>query len=923
MRLLDLITALNREGWNAALAAPGESPLTDLLKKTGTRVEIDKSFNADPARENLRLLCRQYDLVVANTINSWPAVEAAHAEDIPAVWYIHETLSAVRLIKQVPKVKDTLDLARLIVVPTKHTARHLKDATRTKIETLSYGIADVAGAKSTAGHDAVSFVSLEPFEPRQGQDVLLDAIARLDPEIRKRTLFKMAGPILDRQFFTQLKTRVAKTKNVELIESARPDESAELLRNSGAFISFSQETTMPIALLEAASLGKAMIASDAGGIGEWIHDGLNGWLVPVGDAVQLAAAITRCAQDRQLRERLGAAARRTYERHFTLDRFTNEFAALLDELSKQNGKGALPAEMDYARWIAAFDDESATTRLDLLRKVRRLPRHPLISILLPVYNPDLPLLQVAVDSVTNQIYPHWELCIAEDASTDANVRPFLEAIARRDSRIKITFRKSNGHIAACSNSALGLATGEWCGLLDQDDALSEKALAFVAQEITDHSQVGLIYSDEDKIDNQGARSSPYFKSDWNPELLLGQNYINHLVVYRTAMLRHLDGFREGFEGSQDYDLVLRCTEQLRPEQIRHIPRVLYHWRMVGGSVAKTAEAKPYAIRAARRALAEHLQRCNISGRVEACPEVRHQHRVIYDLPDVLPLVSVIVPTRDRVDLLEQCVRSLRAETDYPHVELIIVDNESVDPRTHQFLEHFERQPLSRVLREPGVFNFSRLNNAAVRAARAELVLFLNSDVTADGRDWLHEMVRALQPEVAAVGARLWYPNRTLQHGGVIVGLGGIAGVSSYRTPQGHPGYFNRVALPQNYSAVTAACMLVRKNLFEEIGGFDEVNLGINFNDVDFCLRLRKRGWQIVWTPYANLIHHESASRGHHATREEQAQFRREARYMQQKWGTDLLCDPFYTPNFSLNFPGFDLAFPPREQSCAEPGAVAA
>jgi GT2 family glycosyltransferase len=540
-----------------------------------------------------------------------------------------------------------------------------------------------------------------------------------------------------------------------------------------------------------------------------------------------------------------------------------------------------------------------------------LPRHPLISIVLPVYNPDLSLLEAAVDSVRNQLYPHWELCIADDASTDAAVRPFLEAIAGAHPKIKVTFRKNNGHIAACSNSALELATGEWCGLLDQDDTLSETALAFVAREIIDHPQAGLIYSDEDKIDIHGMRSSPYFKPDWDPELLLGQNYINHLAVFPTATLRQAGRFREGYEGSQDYDLVLRCTERLQPDQIRHIPRVLYHWRMVGGSIAKTSEAKPYAIEGARRAIAEHLQRRNIPGRVEPCPENRNQHRVIYDLPADLPLVSVIIPTRDRLDLLEQCIRSLREETDYPQMELIVIDNDSVKEETRQFLRNFEREPLSRVVRQSGPFNFSRLNNAAVRVARAELVLFLNNDVTADDRDWLREMVRALRPEVGAVGARLWYPNGTLQHGGVIVGLGGIAGVSSYRTLRGHTGYFNRVSLQQNCSAVTGACLLVRKSLFEEVGGFNEVNFGVSFNDVDLCLRLRKRHWRIVWTPYANLIHHESASRGTERTSAELAQFLREAGCLQQEWGGELLSDPFYNPNFSLKWPGYDLAFPPR------------
>ena len=926
MQLLHLIGTMNEQGWAAIFAAPEPGSIADLLRKSGTHVEIDSSFLVDPTHQALRALCRDFDLVVANTITSWPAVEAAHQENVPVIWYIHETLVAARVIKQVWEANTALHLARLIVVPTEQAARLLEGATQTRIVTVPYGIPDVAHfmSKEKKKGKTISFATLGSFEAPKGQDVLIDAIGQLDPVTRNKTSFKLAGRVLDRQFFKQIQKRVTKFKNVELIESSDQGGALQLLTNADALICPSRDETMPITIIEATSSGRAIISTDVGGIAEWIRNGLNGLLVPAENPAALADAIARCGQDRELRDRLGAAARRTYERHFTLDRFMKDFIALIEQARQPEAKPVVSAQADYERWIVAFDQENSSNRLTVSRRVRRLLRHPLIAILLPVYNSDVRFLRAAIDSVRNQIYPQWELCIADDASTNAEVRPFLEEMARRDTRIKVIFRETNGHISACSNSALSLATGEWCALLDQDDTLSENALALVALEIAEHPEAGLIYSDEDKIDNHGARSNPFFKTDWNSELFLGQNYINHLGVYRTPLLREIGGFREGYEGSQDYDLALRCVEKLRNEEVRHIPRILYHWRTMEGSLAAVVDAKPYAKKAARRAISEHLKRCGIAGRVAPCPENVELHRVIYDLPEPAPLVSVIIPTRDRVGLLKKCMQSLRAKTDYPRLEIIVVDNDSVEKATHDYLRELKAGKIARVVNERGPFNFSRLINCGAAAAKGTVLALLNNDIEADEPGWLREMVsRAVRLEVGAVGARLWFPNGRMQHGGVVVGLGGVAGQVYHMIPRGHPGYFNRAFLQQNYSCVTAACMVLRKKVFVDLGGFDEVNLAVNFNDVAFCLRLRERGLQIVWTPYANLIHQESASRGHHRTPAEQSLFFREANYMQQKWGTLLLCDPFYSQNFSLNWPGFDFAFPPRWKTCARAVAMAA
>jgi O-antigen biosynthesis protein len=910
IQLLHLVRWLQKEGWELLVVTPESGPISDLLAADGVPLIIHPGLLLEPGHAKLRELSAQCDIVVANTIISWAAVRAAHSEGKRVIWYLHETLVAVRLIRQIPEIGPTLELATLIVTPTRQTARILEGMTHTPIEVVPYGIPAVQVDGKGAAAARVTFVTAASLEPRKGQDILVAAIKELPAAIREAASFRVVGRYLDRPFVEKVKESAAGLNNIEFTGERSHAQSLELLAASDSLICPSRDETMPITILEAMSLGKVIISADVGGIAEWLRDEMNGLLVPRENPQALAHAIERCIIDRQLAAKLGTGARRTFERHFTLEKFAAHFGRLLmDAAPREQVLHDWSIATGYRDWMPRFDTVDPVA---LQRDLRQLRRQPLISILVPVYNPDLHLLEAAIESIRRQLYQRWELCLADDASTDAAIRPFLEEKAREDRRIKLIFREKNGHISACTNSALQLATGEWCALLDQDDLVSRKALAFVALEIEQHPDAGLIYSDEDKIDASGARSTPFLKTDWNSELFLGQNYINHLGVYRTSLLREIGGFREGFEGSQDYDLALRCIERLAPAQIRHIPRILYHWRAVAGSLAAVVDAKPYAKEAARRAIADHLKRRGIRGRVEPCPENVESHRVVYELPDPAPTVSIVIPTRDRVGLLQQCLSSVRRKTDYPSIELVIVDNGSTEPATLKFLSELEQDMGARVLRDNGAFNFSRLINRGVAAAKGEVLALLNNDIEANEPGWLREMVsHVVRLEVGAVGARLWYPDGTLQHGGVILGLGGVAGHAFPRVPHGHPGYFNRAFLQQNCSAVTGACLLVRKRVFEEAGGFDETNLAISFNDVDFCLRLQAAGFQNVWTPYANLIHHESASRGHQRAREEQMQFVREATFMQRKWGIDLLRDPFYNPNLTLNLPGFELAVPPR------------
>jgi GT2 family glycosyltransferase/glycosyltransferase involved in cell wall biosynthesis len=908
IQLVHLAAWLQERNWNILVATPDQGPISDMLASHGVPTVVEPTLLTDLTHEWLRARCREYDVVVANTIASWPAIRAANLERKFSVWYLHETLVAVRLIRAIPEMASALAIADLLITPTRQTARIYQGLTEAPIEIVPYGIPRPAAISSPVSQQ-MRFLTLGSFETRKGQDILAEAIGKLDEPTRARCRFKMAGRVLDESFYRELQSAVAPFREVELIDALEHADALRLLNETDVLVLPSRDETMPIAILEAMGLGKAVINADVGGVAEWLRDGMNGLLVEKENPAALAEALERCANTPGLVKQLQAAGARTFERHFTLDRFARRFAELLTSFEHHSKRRA----DEYSEWIARFDSTTASTSSDLRRELRKLVRQPLISIVLPVYNPDLHLLEAAIESVRDQIYERWELCIADDASTDPQVRPFLERTAASDSRIKLTFRDRNGHISACSNSALALATGEWCALLDQDDALAESAFAYVAREIDRHPAAAMIYSDEDKIDEIGTRSNPFFKPDWNPELFLGQNFVNHLGCYRTELLREIGGFREGFEGSQDYDLVLRCVERLEPEQVRHIPRILYHWRMAGGSLAAVPDAKPYAREAARRAIADHAERLGVPGTVAPCPENNESHRFIHALPKPEPLVSIIIPTRDRAALLKRCVESIRTRTDYHSFEIVVIDNGSVEEESLRFLREGEENHAIRVVTDTGPFNFSRLNNRAASEARGEILLFLNNDTEVDEPGWLSEMVsHAARTEVGVVGARLWYPDGTLQHGGVILGLGGVAGHAFPHIPRGHPGYFNRAMLQQNCSAVTGACMALRKSVFEKVGGFDEENLGVTFNDIDFCLRVTERGYRVVWTPYANLIHHESASRGHQRTREEQAEFERAVDYMQTTWGAQLMRDPFYNPNLSLNPPGFETAFPPRE-----------
>lgn len=542
-------------------------------------------------------------------------------------------------------------------------------------------------------------------------------------------------------------------------------------------------------------------------------------------------------------------------------------------------------------------------RMDAARAAAMIagfPEQPRVSIVMPTWNSDPAWLQNAYDSLVAQYYPHWQLCIADDASARKETLAWLRSVD--DSRVRIVFLERNRGISGASNAALELADGDFVGLLDHDDVLAADALLESVRELVE-TGCDIVYSDEDKIDAGGRHFDPNFKPGYSSDMLLSQNYICHFLVVRRSLLQEVGGFRPGFEGSQDHDLLLRLSE--RSERIRRIPKVLYHWRMHAGSTAADPGAKPESWRSGLRAVEEAIQRRGIQGTVEF-GRFPHTYRVRRSILGS-PLVSIIVPFRDKPELLDTCVRSVLRSTSYRNFEVLCVDNGSRERETHLLMERLlDLDRRVRILEYAQPFNYSAINNFAVGHASGQHLLFLNNDTEVVDEQWLEAMLEHSQrPEVGIVGARLLYGDNTVQHAGVIAGLGGVAGHAHLNIRADSPGYFSRAHLIQELSAVTFACAMSRRDVFDRLGGLNENELQIAFNDVDYCFRARELGYRVIFTPFAVLHHYESKSRGYEDSPEKQARFAREIRYMQSRHEALIRDgDPFYNPNFLVDCESF-------------------
>ncbi|MDK9694626.1 MAG: glycosyltransferase [Sulfurimonas sp.] len=544
----------------------------------------------------------------------------------------------------------------------------------------------------------------------------------------------------------------------------------------------------------------------------------------------------------------------------------------------------------YPLWIAQNEEDIFQTT--------SLEYSPLVSIITQTYNTEAKYLKKMLESVVSQTYKNWEFCIADDASTNKKTVQILQDYEKKHKNIKIAYRKTNGHISEATNTAIELANGEYLAFLDHDDMLAPNALYEMVKKLNENRELKLIYSDEDKIDENDNRHSPHFKSGWNPDMFFSQNYICHLTLIKKEVVGSIGGFRKEYEGSQDYDMLLRALEYVEYSQIDRVEKILYHCRVIQGSTAYQAGAKSNTHLAGLKALQDYFAKKDKAITVED-GLLQNTYKVNYPLPTPTPLVSILIPTRDGYDILSKCIESIYAKTLYPNYEIIVIDNETTCKRTLNYFKKIKTYKNLTILEYRATFNYSAINNYAVAHAKGDVIVLMNNDAEVISQGWLIEMMQhVMREEIGAVGAKLYYDNDTVQHAGVILGLYGCAGHSHKHFLRDADGYFGRLKIIQNYSAVTAACLAVRKKLYEEVGGLEEEHLTVAFNDVDFCIKILQKGYRNLWTPYAELYHHESISRGANDTPQKKERAAKEVAYMRDKWLSQLQEDKMYNHNLT-------------------------
>lgn len=553
-----------------------------------------------------------------------------------------------------------------------------------------------------------------------------------------------------------------------------------------------------------------------------------------------------------------------------------------------------PEEVPYGPWYEAYvPDEAALEK----QRHHHFEYSPLISVAVPAYRTPEKFLVQMIDSLLAQTYGNWELCIANGSPEDGAMKKVLEEYTKKDSRIRVSELTENKGIAGNTNAALEMARGEFVGLLDHDDLLAPNALYEIVRALDEDRTLDAVYTDEDKVTTElDEHFQPHLKPDFNLDLLRSNNYICHFFVVRRSIVQKVGGFRQEFDGAQDHDFIFRCIETA--EKVGHIPEILYHWRTHKASTADNPASKMYAFDAGKRAIEAHLKRTGTEGTVSHTPDLGF-FRVKYPVQGQ-PLVSIIIPNKDEKETLKACIDSIREKTEYPNYEIIIVENNSTTDEIFQYYKELSQDPRIRLLRWKKEFNYSAINNYGVRHANGEYLLFLNNDVTVITPGWIKELLGVCQrPEVGAAGVKLIYPDDTIQHAGCVIGLGGIAGHMFVDMPANRTGYLHKASILQDMSAVTAACMMMKRTAFEEAGGFTE-KLSVAFNDVDLCLKVRKNHKLIVYDPYVQLYHMESKTRGAEDNKEKVRRFQEEIEYMRCQW-IDILKkgDPYYNKNLSL------------------------
>lgn len=557
--------------------------------------------------------------------------------------------------------------------------------------------------------------------------------------------------------------------------------------------------------------------------------------------------------------------------------------------------------MPYSEWFEL--NKPTKEELEKQKKVK-FEFEPKISIIVPTYKTPINFLREMIDSVVDQTYSNWELCIADGSEGDAAVEAELEKYAKQDDRIKYTLLEKNEGISGNTNAALELATGEYVGLFDHDDILAPNALYEVVK-VLQEKEYDILYTDEDKITGDGKEhNDPNFKPDFSMDLFCSHNYITHFFVVKTNIIKEIGGFRPEYDGSQDYDLMFRCIENA--DSIKHIPMILYHWRIHMNSVAGDPASKMYAYDAGKRAIEDHFKRIGVKVKVEHTG-LWGMYHVIYETPGN-PLVSIIIPNKDHTDDLDKCVKSIINKSEYKNIEFIIVENNSTEDKTFAYYEKLQKEYENvKVVKWEEGFNYSAINNYGVSFAKGEYLLFLNNDTEMITPTAINELLGCcMREDVGVVGAKLLYSDDTVQHAGVVVGFGGYAGHVNIGIRRDDYGYMVRAQINCNYSAVTAACMITKKELFEQVGGFDE-QFVVACNDVDYCLKVRETGKWVVFNAFSEWYHYESKSRGYEDTPEKLKRFEGEVAKFQKKWPEILeKGDPFYNPNFPIDKAPFTL-----------------
>ena len=577
-----------------------------------------------------------------------------------------------------------------------------------------------------------------------------------------------------------------------------------------------------------------------------------------------------------------------YLKHYGVRGF---YARLLERFEER--------EVEYQEWY----EKNRPSEEELARQRKKKWKEPVtISVLVPAYRTPEVFLRQMIESVLNQTYPHLELCIADGSGENISVEKVVKEYQAKDQRVRYQRLEKNEGIAGNTNAAIRMATGDYLALFDHDDLLAPNALFEVASAI-EKDKADVVYTDEDKVTSDlKEHFQPHFKPDFNPDLLCSNNYICHLFVVKRSLALKLGGQDPAYDGAQDYDFIFRCTEEA--EKIVHIAKILYHWRVHQASTADNPTSKMYAFDAGKRAIEAHLQRIGAKAEVSHTKDLGF-YRVKYQVQGN-PKVSIVIPNKDEKETLKKCLESIWQKTTYSNYEIILVENNSTTREIRDYYQELDGKNGVRVVYWDKEFNYSAINNFGISYTKGDYILCLNNDITVISPEWMEELLANCQrPEVGIVGARLYYPDNTIQHAGIVLGMGGCAGSLFVGLARSRGGYLHKAALQQDLSAVTAACFMVKKEAFEKVGGFEE-KLTVAFNDVDFCLKVRHAGYLVVYDPYAELYHHESKTRGYENTEAKKRRFQEEIEYMRCHWMPDILRDPYYNENLSLKASDYSL-----------------